>query len=140
MMFRAGFVKRSVNLLVNYFSEGTHMKKYLVLYRSEGALGGISVSEMFAKSTPEQMKAGMAAWQAWHEKCGGAIVDMGAPLDKSTAIAGGLAGPEKTSISGYGVLQAGSMEGAVALMKDHPHFRAPGSSVQILECVSMPGM
>ena len=53
----------------------TNMSKYLVLYRSEGALTGTSVSEMFAKTTPEQLAAGMGAWQAWHEKCGGAIVD-----------------------------------------------------------------
>jgi hypothetical protein len=39
------------------------MNKYLVLYLSEGALTGPSVAEMFRNSTPEQMAAGMAAWQ-----------------------------------------------------------------------------
>lgn len=116
------------------------MKKYLVLYRSEGALSGISVSEMFANSTPEQLKAGMGAWQAWHEKSGGAVVDLGAPLDKSTTVAGGAGTPTKTSITGYSVLQAASLEDAVALMKGHPHIYTPASSVQILECVAMPGM
>jgi hypothetical protein len=116
------------------------MKKYLVLYRSEAALSGMSVSEMFAGSTPEQLEAGMAAWRAWHEKCGGAVVDLGAPLDKSTTVAGGSGSPSKTSITGYSVLQAGSIEEAVSLMKDHPHFYAPGASVQILECVPIPGM
>ncbi|MGD0362845.1 MAG: hypothetical protein ABSC93_18360 [Bryobacteraceae bacterium] len=116
------------------------MKKYLVLYRSEGALSGITVSEMFASSTPEQLKAGMGAWRAWHDKNGGAVVDLGAPLDHSTAVAGSVATPTKTSITGYTFLQAGSMEEAVALMKDHPHFHMPGSSVQILECIPMPGM
>jgi hypothetical protein len=116
------------------------MKKYLVLYRSEAALSGITVSEMLARSTPEQMKAGMGAWRAWHEKCGGAVVDPGAPLDKSTTVAGGSGVPGKTSITGYTVLQAGSLEEAVSLMKDHPHFHMPGSSVQILECIPMPGM
>jgi hypothetical protein len=119
----------------------TPMNKYLVLYRSEAALtSGISVSEMFSKSTPEQMAAGMAAWRAWHEKCGGAVVDLGAPLDKSTTVAGGSGAPGKTSITGYTLLQAGSLEEAVALMKDHPHFHMPGASMQILECVPMPGM
>ncbi|SPE28298.1 conserved hypothetical protein [Candidatus Sulfopaludibacter sp. SbA3] len=116
------------------------MKKYLVLYRSEAALSGMTVSEMFARSTPEQMEAGMGAWRAWHEKCGGAVVDLGAPLDKSTAVAAGSEAPSKTSITGYTLLQAGSLEEAVSLMKDHPHFRAPGASVQILECIAMPGM
>jgi hypothetical protein len=117
------------------------MKRFLVLYRSEGALTGPSVAEMMAKTPPEQMKAGMAAWQAWHQKAGGGIVDMGAPLDKSTTItAGSGAAAGKTDITGYTILQAGSQEEAVALMKDHPHFRAPGASLQVLECVRMPGM
>ena len=116
------------------------MNKYLVLYRSESVLNGITVSEMFARSTPEQMEAGMAAWRAWYEKCGSAVVDLGAPLDKSTMVAGGSGTPKKTSITGYTLLQAGSMEEAVSLIKGHPHFNAPGSSVQILECVPMAGM
>lgn len=116
------------------------MKKYLVVYHSEGALSGLSVTEMFAKSTPEQMKAGMAAWQSWQEKAGSAVLDLGAPLDKSTTVAAGAATPGKTSITGYTLVQAGSMDEAVALMKDHPHFHMPGASVQILECVRMPGM
>jgi hypothetical protein len=117
------------------------MNKYLVLYRSEAAVSsGISVSEMFSKSTPEQLAAGMAAWQTWHAKCAGAVVDLGAPLDKSTTVAAGSGTPGKTSITGYTILHAGSLEDAVALMKDHPHFRMPGASVQILECVPIPGM
>lgn len=116
------------------------MNKYLVLYRSEGALTGPSVAEMFKSSTPEQMAAGMAAWHAWHEKSGSAVTDLGAPVDKSTTVAAGVATPGKTSITGYTFLQAESLEGAVALMKDHPHFHMPGSSVQILECIKMPGM
>jgi hypothetical protein len=116
------------------------MKKYLVLYHSEAALSGMTVTEMFARSTPEQLKAGMGAWQSWHEKSGSAVVDLGAPLDKSTTVvAGGSASPGKTSISGYTVVEAGSMDDAVALMKEHPHFYGPGSSVQILECVQLPG-
>jgi hypothetical protein len=31
------------------------MNKYLVLYRSDAALAGLTVSEMFANSTPEPM-------------------------------------------------------------------------------------
>ena len=116
------------------------MSKYLVLYRSEGALSGISVSEMLAVATPKQIAAGMAAWQAWHKKSGGAVVDLGTPLDKSTTVTAGSAAPGKTTVTGYSVLQAGSMEEAVSLMKDHPHFRMPGSSAEILECVPMPGM
>ena len=116
------------------------MKKYLVLYRAEGALSEVSVTEMFANSTPEQMAAGMAAWKAWYEGTGGAVVDLGAPLDMSTTLTGGSSAPEKTAITGYSILEAESIDEAMALLKGHPHFHMPGSSVQVLECVPMPGM
>jgi hypothetical protein len=116
------------------------MKKYLVLYRSEGAMNGPSVSEMFANTPPEQLAAGMAVWKAWQDKCGSAIIDLGTPLEKSTTVTGGSVTRGKTSITGYGFLQAGSIDEAAALMKDPPHFFAPGASIEILECVPMPGM
>jgi hypothetical protein len=55
-------------------------------------------------------------------------------------VAGGSATAGKTAITGYSILQAASMEEAVALMKDHPHFHMPGATLQILESVPMPGM
>jgi hypothetical protein len=116
------------------------MNKYLVLYQSDAALSGVSVSEMFANTPPEQMAAGMAAWQTWTEKCGSAITDIGAPLDNSTVVAEGAAKRTKTSITGYTLLEAESLGDAVALMKEHPHFHTPGASIQILECIRMPGM
>jgi hypothetical protein len=116
------------------------VSKFLVLYQSEAALAGMTVSEMFANSTPEQMAAGMAAWQAWYTRAGGAVLDLGAPLDHSMTVAGGSASPGKTAITGYSLLEAASMEEAVSIMKEHPHFHMPGSSVQILECMPMPGM
>ncbi len=86
------------------------------------------------------MKAGMALWQAWHQRCGSACIDPGAPLDKSTTVTKDSSTPGMTPITGYTILQADSMEKAVALMKDHPHFFMSGSSAQILECVHIPGM
>ena len=57
------------------------MKKFLVLYRASQA--GF---EQMMKSTPEQQKAGMAAWMNWSEKAAKSIVDMGAPLGKAVAV------------------------------------------------------
>jgi len=116
------------------------MKKFLVLYRSEGALGGRSVSEMIASTTPEQIKAGMAVWQAWYAKYGNAVTDLGSPLDNSTTVSGGTASAGRSSITGYTVIQAASMGDAIAMMKDHPRFNMPGATLDILESVPMPGM
>jgi hypothetical protein len=116
------------------------MKKFLVLYRSEGALSGKSVSEMIANTSPEQMKAGMAVWQAWFAKFGHAVTDPGSPLDHSTTVSDGTSSAGMTSITGYSMIEAASMDDAVAMMKDHPHFKMPGASLDILESVPMPGM
>ena len=86
------------------------------------------------------MAEGMAAWKTWYDGTGGAVVDLGAPLDKSTSLTVGSSAPEKTAITGYSILQAESIDEAVALLKGHPHFHMPGSSVQVLECIPMPGM
>ena len=115
----------------------------MVLYRSEAALSGVSVTDMFTKSSPEQLAAGMAAWQAWHEKAVAALWSIsGPPLqDKSTTVTAADSGkPGKTAITGYSILQAASVEDAVALMNGHPHFHMPGASIEILECVKIPGM
>jgi hypothetical protein len=116
------------------------VNKYLVLYRTEGALDGPSVAEMMAHTPPEQMQAGMALWQAWFAKSGNAVADFGAPLDKSTTVKEGSAARGKTTITGYTVLQAASLEEAIKLLDGHPHFRAPGASMEILECVRIPGV
>ena len=116
------------------------MNKYLVLYRADVPEGAPSVAEMFANTPPEQLQAGMAMWTAWMTKCGSAIVDMGAPLNKPTVIPEASSAPTKPSATGYTILQAASMDAAVELMKDHPHFHMPGASVEILECVPIPGM
>jgi hypothetical protein len=119
----------------------TSMKKFLVLYQSEAAAaGGLSVSEMIAKTPPEQMQKGMAMWRAWFEKCGSACVDLGSPLDNSTTVTKESSKAGRSAITGYSVVEAGSMEEAIALMVNHPHFFMPGASAQILECVPMPGM
>ena len=114
------------------------MKKYLVLYRVEE--GGSSVAEMMANSTPEQMNEGMAVWQAWQEKAASAIVDMGAPLDHSHTITAKGTASGSSTITGYSVLQAGSMEEVIELMKGHPHFHMPKGFIEVLEAIPMPGM
>jgi hypothetical protein len=97
--------------------------KYLVLYRST-----TSAREQMAGATAEQAQAGMEAWQAWADKAGTAIVDLGAPLAGDT------------DITGFSILQADSRSALDALLADHPHRQAPGAAVDVLEFLPMPGM
>jgi hypothetical protein len=87
------------------------MKKFLVLYESP-----TSANELMSKSSPEQMKAGMDAWEQWKRKT------------------------EKT-VTGYSILQAKSLDDAIEKLKDHPHFKTPGgASIVVAEYLGMPGI
>jgi ribosomal protein S17 len=43
-------------------------------------------------------------------------------------------------MTAYTIVEAESLEAAAALFADHPHFTIfPGDSVEIMECLPMPG-
>ena len=110
------------------------MKKFLVLYKASAAAFQKAMS-----STPEQQKAGMAAWMEWGKKAASSIVDMGAPLGKSLKVTPQGASPTTNDLGGYSVLQAESKEALAATLKGHPHFMMPDSSIEIVELMPMPG-
>ena len=111
------------------------MKKFLVLYKASAA-----AFEQMMNATPEQQKAGMAAWMAWSRKAADSIVDLGAPLGKSLRVTTSGAAPTKNDLGGYSVLQGESKEAIAEVLKDHPHFMAPESSIEVVELMSVPGM
>ncbi len=109
------------------------MAKFMIIYRSS-----IPAREQMANSTPEQMKAGMDAWMTWAGKAGDAVVDLGAPL--GYAAHAGVSSPATEDATGYSILQADSAQAIEALLDGHPHLDMPGTSVDVLEMLSMPGM
>ncbi|HEX2730828.1 MAG TPA: hypothetical protein VHM70_04455 [Polyangiaceae bacterium] len=111
------------------------MKKFLVLYKAP------TVSfQMMMKSTPEQQKAGMAAWMEWGKKAQSSIVDMGAPLGKALQVTTGGSAPITNDLGGYSILQAESKEALAPMLDGHPHFMMPGGTIEIVEIMSIPGM
>jgi hypothetical protein len=110
------------------------MKKFLVLYKAP-----ISAFEQMRKATPEQQKAGMAAWMAWSKKAATSIVDMGAPLGKSLRVTTGGASPATNDLGGFSILQAESKEALAETLKGHPHFMMPDGSIEVVEVMPMPG-
>jgi len=111
------------------------MKKFVVLYHST-----TSVQDQMAAATPEQMKAGMDAWMAWAKKAGSAVVDLGMPLMSAKQIASGSVKDGSGTVNGFSILQGDSMDAIVGLLKEHPHLHMPGSSIEVFEGRSMPGM
>jgi hypothetical protein len=111
------------------------MKKFLVLYKASAA-----AFEQMMKATPDQQQAGMDAWMAWSQKAAASIVDLGAPLGKSLRVTTSGATPTKNDLGGYSVLQADSKEALAEVLKDHPHFMTPDSSIEVVEVMQLPGM
>lgn len=111
------------------------MKKYLAIY-----LGAASdVQKMVI--TPEQEAAMMAGWNKWSEEHASAIVDAGTPLGKTKKIDAQGISDTKNNLVVYTIVQAASHEEAAKIFENHPHvILFPGSSIEIMECLSMPGM
>jgi len=92
-------------------------------------------------TTPEQMKAGMNAWMSWAGRAGSGIADMGSPVATTTRLTGSGQSPSGASlVSGYSILQADSKDALLGLLENHPHFFAPGASIEVLEFLPTPGM
>lgn len=91
-------------------------------------------------ATPEQQKAGMAAWMDWSQKAASAIVDMGAPLGKSLRVTKTSASPSTNDLGGYSILQADSKEALAEILKAHPHFMMSDGSIDVVELLPVPGM
>ena len=112
------------------------MKKFLVLYYSSS-----TNMEQMSGSTPEQMKAGMDMWMQWAGKAGSSIVELGAPLgEAATFDAKGGHQSARATLGGYSVLQAESMAAMTKVLEGHPHWHAPGASIEVHELMAVPGM
>lgn len=108
------------------------MQKYLVLYHASAeAMQGMM------SSTPEDMQAVMGAWKAWAERCGDGLVEM-SPLNQGQRMTGEGSSPGGMGIVTYSVIQAENMEGAQALLADHPHLGMAGCGIEVFETMSLP--
>jgi hypothetical protein len=89
--------------------------------------------------TEAEQAAVMAAWDAWYAQLGAAIIDGGAPLGMSKTVAadgsvstGGGANP----LSGYTIVGADDLDGAVALAKGCP-ILSSGGTIEVAETLEM---
>ena len=94
-----------------------------------------------APPTPEQMEAVMGQWNAWAGKVGDRMVDFGTPLDGGVQVAPEGTAPSTREVVGYTLIEADSMDDALALAKDHPHLNMPGGcTIEVHEALPIPGM
>lgn len=117
------------------------MKKFMAVYI--GTADGFERSGWNALD-PEARKArqklGMDAWMNWGKSHAGAIVEMGTPLGKTKRVAANGITDYKNNLTGYTIVEAETHEAAAKIFENHPHFTIfPGDSVEVVECLPMPG-
>ena len=109
------------------------MKKFFVIYNAP-----TSVMEQMQNSSPEDMKKAKEQWEVWAKKCGYGLVDMGTPLSGGQQITKSGSSPSEKNVVGYSILQAENMEGAKALLAEHPHLEwTDGCEIEVHESMPM---
>jgi hypothetical protein len=109
----------------------TTKTKFLCLFR-------FPVEPSSKPSSPEEMQAQYAAWQAWMAKFKGEFIP-GGPLKKGGAVVrGGTStdGPfieAKEVMASYCFIETGSIERAIEIIKECPINDFPDHSVEIRE-------
>src|ERR1700689_4263933 len=104
------------------------MAKYLVLYNS-----ALSASELMAQSSPEKMKASMAEWIQWRDKDAQAIkVEFGMPLQTVSRVTNEGLAKSDIAVGGYSIME-GEKDALLEVLKNHPHLKREGASIDLLE-------
>ena len=105
------------------------MSQYIITY-----LGGDK------PATPEEGQQHMAKYKAWLSSLGDAAVSPANPLKNTTTVNadGTVTSGGSTTMSGYTIIEAESMEAALSIAQACP-FLDIGGSLEVSELVKMPG-
>ena len=85
-----------------------------------------------------QRNAQMAKWVQWFEQLGSTVVDGGAPTGTAKTVGPGRSVSEGGSrgLTGYSIISADSLDGAVQLAKGCPVLET-GGAVDVYEAIAM---
>lgn len=117
------------------------MKRFLAIYiGTEAALERAQWKKLDEGKRKALEASGVNAWMEWGTTNEAAIVDQGSPLGKTKRASAQGISDTKNNMTGYVIVQAESHEAAARLFENHPHFAIfPGDSVEIMECLPLPG-
>lgn len=117
------------------------MKKFLAIYLgSPTAPKSAEWAKMDEAKRKSTEASGIKAWGDWMMAHGSSIVEAGGPLGKTKRTSAKGVSDTKNQMTGWIVVQAESHEAAAKLFEQHPHFSIfPGDSVEIMECLPIPG-
>lgn len=89
------------------------------------------------ETDPAKQKKSMDTWMAWYKQLGKAVVDMGTPTMPGKIInAAGMQAIGDRPVTGYSIIQAESMDAALALAKGCPII-ADGGQVAVYSMMAM---
>jgi hypothetical protein len=122
-------------------TEQEAMKKFLAIYiGTEAALERARWKSLDENQRKALEASSIKAWMDWGTANSAAIVDQGSPLGKTKRASAEGMTDIKNAMTGYVIVQAESHEAAAKLFENHPHFTTfPGDSVEIMECLPLPG-
>lgn len=103
------------------------MPKFLFVYHGGGA-----------PSSPEEGEKVMAQWNKWIDGHGDGFVDGGAPvgMSKTVSTQGVVNNGGANPASGYGIVEAATIEAACDIAKECP-IHATGGNVEVAEIMDM---
>jgi hypothetical protein len=84
---------------------------------------------------PELMAQAKAAFLAWAQQTGPALVDPGAPVQTVATVAAGTPA-EEVSVNGYSIIEADNVDAAKALLASHP-FIGRGGTLQLSQALTV---
>ncbi len=97
------------------------------------------IDKFMAMPEDERNKAGeadMEKWNAWNAEHKDFLVDEGTMFGKTKHITKAGASDSKNEMTGYSIVQAESYDDAVKTFEGHPYFDFPGSSIDLMECLT----
>jgi len=85
-------------------------------------------------------QSGMRAWGDWMAAHGTALAYPGGPLGSTKRVDRDGVTDVVNQLAGFVIVQAESHEAAARMFERHPHFMIfPGDSVEVMECLPIPG-
>ena len=119
------------------------MKNFLAIYigsASSSSPQRANWDKLDEATRNARQSAGIKAWGDWMVEHKASVVAQGGPLGKTKRASSQGISDIKNNMTGYVVVQAESHEAAARLFENHPHFTMfPGDSVEVMECLPIPG-
>ncbi len=115
------------------------MKKFIAIYYGS-ATEMNSWAELNETAKIDKQKEGIKTWANWAEKNSKLIKDVGNPLGKTKRVDSKGISDIKNQLTAYTIVEAETHEDAAKLFMSHPHFTIfPGDSIEVMECLPLPG-